>query len=140
MDLELKSSWEHHKCEYAVASSSYLPFHSSVFFFFFFCSDISKNILHKLRESRRLLFEFVEIGKLTMLNLSGIVNSGRLFFKPSLCMPQMVAKEFLDIPIPMRIQGSEKQKIRGIVVDKDNCLAKDQQNIIWPQYEVCFMY
>ena len=132
--LRVRSCWGHHKCEYAINRTSYFTIQSSDFFFLLFHNFNST--LHKLF----LVFKLLEIGSVTMLNLSGIANVGRLFFKPSLCMPQMVAKEFLDIPIPICIPGLEKQRIRGIVVDKDNCLAQDQLNIIWPQYEVCFTY
>lgn len=75
----------------------------------------------------------------SMLNLSGIINFGRLFFTPSLCMPQLVIKEFLNLPVPIKIPGHEDSKIKGIVVDKDNCLASDQLNTIWSQYQVCFL-
>ena len=62
-------------------------------------------------------------------NLSATLNVARLLWAPSLCMPQMTIKLFGELPVPIA------SHIKGVVVDKDNCFARDGDDKVWPEYQ-----
>lgn len=43
-------------------------------------------------------------------------------------------KSFDALPIPLEFPG-QKLEIKGVVLDKDNCFAKDHDDKVWPAYE-----
>lgn len=69
-----------------------------------------------------------------LFNASAVLNVSRLTYNPSLCLPHLAVESFDKLPIPLAIPGKEA-KIRGIVLDKDNCFAKDHDDKVWPAYE-----
>lgn len=69
-----------------------------------------------------------------IFNASAILNVGRLSYNPSLCLPHLAVASFDKLPIPFKIPGHENAKIRGVVLDKDNCFAKDKDDKVWPAY------
>lgn len=46
-------------------------------------------------------------------------------------MPHITLKTFDQITLPFPIDAT----IKGVVVDKDNCFAKDHDDKVWPEYE-----
>lgn len=62
-------------------------------------------------------------------NLSATLNVAKLLWAPSLCMPQMTIKLFGELPVPIA------SHIKGVVVDKDNCFARDGDDKVWPEYQ-----
>lgn len=68
-----------------------------------------------------------------LFNASATLNASRLAYNPSLCLPHLTVTSFDKIPIPIRIPGQDVQ-IRGVVLDKDNCFAKDHDDKVWPAY------
>lgn len=66
-------------------------------------------------------------------NASAIWNVFRLTYNPALCLPHLTVESFDKLPIPLVFPGSSV-RIRGIVLDKDNCFAKDLDDKIWPAY------
>lgn len=71
-----------------------------------------------------------------MFNVSATLNVSRLAYNPSLCLPHFAVKSFDQLPIPLAIPGQETT-IKGVVLDKDNCFAKDHDDKVWPAYSVC---
>lgn len=72
-----------------------------------------------------------------MLNLSATLNAGRLLYNPALCLPHLSVKTFDQIPIPLIFPGHDSVEIKGVVLDKDNCFAKDKDDKLWEPYSVC---
>ncbi|KAI5956810.1 hypothetical protein KGF54_000427 [Candida jiufengensis] len=70
-----------------------------------------------------------------LFNLSATLNASRLLYNPGLCLPHLTVKSFDQLSIPFKIPGHDDVKIKGIVLDKDNCFAKDHDDKVWPQYE-----
>lgn len=69
-----------------------------------------------------------------LVNTSAILNVSRLAYSPSLCLPHLRLNSFDELPLPLIIPGHEDVSIRGIVLDKDNCFAKDKDDKVWPAY------
>ncbi|KAF3991676.1 hypothetical protein FT663_00987 [Candidozyma haemuli var. vulneris] len=69
-----------------------------------------------------------------IFNASAILNVGRLTYNPSLCLPHLTVASFDKLPIPFKIPGHENATIKGVVLDKDNCFAKDKDDKVWPAY------
>lgn len=69
-----------------------------------------------------------------MFNVSATLNVSRLLYNPALCLPHITVKAFDKIPIPFTIQGHPDATIKGVVLDKDNCFAKDHDDKVWPSY------
>lgn len=65
-----------------------------------------------------------------MGNLSGTFNALKILYNPSLIKPKFIYNTFNDIPIPLN------NKIKAIVLDKDNCISYPHQNRIWEPYNV----
>ena len=85
---------------------------------------------------------------LLLMNLSGTINTFRLFYHPKLSRPHVVLNQFSDLTFPLGkcIASNVKRKygvtipepdIRAIVLDKDNCIAKPHSLEIWSDYRVC---
>lgn len=68
-----------------------------------------------------------------LFNASAVINVSRLAYNPALCLPHLAVENFDKLPIPLSIPGKET-RIRGIVLDKDNCFAKDHDDKVWPAY------
>lgn len=69
-----------------------------------------------------------------LFNASAVLNVSRLAYNPSLCLPHLAVESFDKLPIPLAIPG-KAANIKGIVLDKDNCFAKDHDDKVWPAYE-----
>lgn len=67
------------------------------------------------------------------LNLSATLNVLRLLYQPSLCLPHAKVPTFDKLQIPFTFPQTE---IRAVVLDKDNCFAKDHDDKVWPAYEL----
>lgn len=65
-----------------------------------------------------------------MGNLSGTFNALKVLFKPSLVKPRLTYSNFNELPIPL------DNKIKAIVLDKDNCIAYPHDTDIWESYTV----
>lgn len=64
-------------------------------------------------------------------NLSATLNILRLITNPYLCMPQIVVPTFNNISVPI---DAKNTTIKAIVLDKDNCFAKNHDDKVWPEY------
>lgn len=73
------------------------------------------------------------------LNLSATLNASRLLYNPSLCLPHITVKSFDQLVLPFTIPTAPNVTIKGVVLDKDNCFAKDHDDKVWPEYEVCLL-
>ncbi|GMG55532.1 unnamed protein product [Ambrosiozyma monospora] len=67
-------------------------------------------------------------------NLSATLNIIRLVLKPELCLPHLTVPNFNQMPIPVTSDLIPKDKIKAIVLDKDNCIAKDHDDKVWHEY------
>lgn len=74
-----------------------------------------------------------------MFNISATLNVSRLAYNPSLCLPHLTVASFDKMAIPFKIPNHEDIVIKGVVLDKDNCFAKDHDDKIWKDYEVCYL-
>lgn len=68
------------------------------------------------------------------LNLSGVVSAFRLVYNPALFLPHVTIPTFKDLPIPLKVPGSETP-IKVVLIDKDNCFAEPHSNKVWPEYQ-----
>lgn len=68
-----------------------------------------------------------------MFNVSATLNVSRLLTKPGLCLPHITVPSFDNITFPIKV--NDNVEIKGIVLDKDNCFAKDKDDKVWPQYK-----
>lgn len=66
-------------------------------------------------------------------NLSGTFNALRVIYKPQLCMPQLVIPDFSKLPIPLCFN---KNRIKAVVLDKDNTFAKPYDDKVYAGYKV----
>ncbi|CAI5760678.1 unnamed protein product [Candida verbasci] len=62
-----------------------------------------------------------------LFNLSATLNFSKILYNPSLVLPTVTISSFDQLKLP--ING-----IKGIVLDKDNCISKDHDDKIWPSY------
>ncbi|KAG7665606.1 uncharacterized protein J8A68_000812 [[Candida] subhashii] len=70
-----------------------------------------------------------------MFNVSATLNVSRLLYNPSLCLPHSIIKSFDQLSIPISIPNNSTSQIKGVVLDKDNCFAKDHDDKVWPAYQ-----
>lgn len=70
-----------------------------------------------------------------MFNVSATVNVSRLLTNPSLCLPHITVKSFDKMLVPFKIPNHEDVVIKGVVLDKDNCFAKDKDDKVFPDNE-----
>ncbi|KAI5964502.1 hypothetical protein KGF57_000994 [Candida theae] len=73
------------------------------------------------------------------LNLSATLNISRLLYNPGLCLPHITVKSFDQLTLPFQIPNHPNVKIKGVVLDKDNCFAKDHDDKVWPAYETTWL-
>lgn len=66
-----------------------------------------------------------------LFNASATLNVPRLLYNPSLCVPHVTAKSFDKLTFPLIVAG---HPIKALVLDKDNCFAKDGDDKVWPEY------
>ena len=75
-----------------------------------------------------------------LMNLSGTFNVLKLIHNPSLCLSQASISNFNHLPIPLSTafvsRHGGKVDIRAVVLDKDNCFAKPNENAVHKPYEV----
>lgn len=69
-----------------------------------------------------------------LFNASATLNASRLLYNPTLCLPHLTIKSFDQLLLPLAIPG-HLVDIKGVVLDKDNCFAKDHDDKVWPAYE-----
>lgn len=62
------------------------------------------------------------------MNLSATLNVSKLLYNPGLCKPKLVVDNFNQLPIPFN------DKIKAIVLDKDNCFAYPKESEVWHEY------
>lgn len=67
-----------------------------------------------------------------LFNASAVANVHRVAYNPALCLPHLRVDSFDKLVFPLAIPGAS---IRAIVLDKDNCFAKDHDDKIWPAYQ-----
>lgn len=75
------------------------------------------------------------------LNLSASLNIFKLISNPSLCLPHATIATFKDLPIPLdsAFQGrGEKIEIKAVVLDKDDCFAVPETNVVHDAYKVYY--
>jgi phosphatidylglycerophosphatase GEP4 len=73
------------------------------------------------------------------LNFSGFVNSFKLLTKPSLCLPHATVSQFHELPLPLEkaFEGQgQRVQIKAVVLDKDDCFAYPETNLVHPPYVV----
>ncbi|KAG7751108.1 hypothetical protein KL912_000241 [Ogataea haglerorum] len=63
-----------------------------------------------------------------MLNLSATLHVWKAVANPALVNPHLIVPTFQHLPHHL-------PHIRGMVLDKDNCIAKDHDDRVWPAYE-----
>ncbi|KAI3404190.2 hypothetical protein KGF56_002951 [Candida oxycetoniae] len=67
-----------------------------------------------------------------IFNLSATLNASRILYNPAICLPHFTVKSFDQLTIPLQIPNYPNVRIKGIVLDKDNCFAKDHDDKVWP--------
>lgn len=75
------------------------------------------------------------------MNISATFNVLRLLANPQLSIPHLTIPSFDKIPIPLAFPTSitsTQPNIKAIVLDKDNCFAKDHDDKVWPEYQETF--
>lgn len=66
------------------------------------------------------------------MNVSGIINSFRLFYNPALFVPNLTVPTFDQIPLPIPALKGKPASL--IILDKDNCFAEPHSYIVYPEY------
>ena len=77
------------------------------------------------------------------MNVSAVLNASKFLVTPSLFLPHATVATFDGIFIPVsqaliKANGGEPPDIKAVVLDKDNCFARQRENIIYEPYMVCF--
>jgi phosphatidylglycerophosphatase GEP4 len=73
------------------------------------------------------------------LNLNGFFNVFRCLASPSLCLPHATVSTFNDLPIPLDKAfkaRKEKPVIKAVVLDKDDCFAYPDSNVVFESNKV----
>ena len=71
------------------------------------------------------------------MNVSATLNAFRLLRNPSLCLPYATISTFNDLPVPLSTAfGNAEADIRAVVLDKDNCFAVPEENVVYKPYTV----
>jgi hypothetical protein len=78
---------------------------------------------------------------LRTFNLSGTLSALTLIFRPSLCLPQAVVRNFNELPLPLSRAFEHdrrfgKVNIRAVVLDKDDCFARPHENEVAGEFKV----
>ncbi|KAK1766203.1 Phosphatidylglycerophosphatase GEP4, mitochondrial [Phialemonium atrogriseum] len=72
------------------------------------------------------------------LNLSASLNVFKLLANPSLCLPHATVPTFNDLPIPLDKafeKEGRKVNIRAVILDKDDCFAYPDSNVVHGPYK-----
>lgn len=75
------------------------------------------------------------------LNISGFFNVFKLLTKPSLCLPHATVSQFNELPFPLEeaFDGQSKPvQIKAVILDKDDCFAYPETNLVHPPYTVSY--
>ena len=75
------------------------------------------------------------------LNLSASLNVFKLLANPSLCLPHATVSTFNDLPIPLERAFEKKEgkvDIKAVILDKDDCFAYPDENVVYESYKVFF--
>jgi phosphatidylglycerophosphatase GEP4 len=72
------------------------------------------------------------------LNVSATLNMFRVLVRPGLCLPHATVSTFNDLPVPLSraFEKYGKVDIRAVVLDKDDCFAKPNENEVYKPYRV----
>jgi phosphatidylglycerophosphatase GEP4 len=72
------------------------------------------------------------------LNVSATLNIFRVLARPGLCLPQATISTFNDLPLPLNrvFEKHGKVDIRAVVLDKDDCFARPNENEVYKPYKV----
>ncbi|CAG59919.1 uncharacterized protein GVI51_H04213 [Nakaseomyces glabratus] len=62
------------------------------------------------------------------MNFNATFNALRVIYNHSLCIPRLRIATFNQLPIPI------KPHIKVVVVDKDNCMALQDDDKVWHEY------
>lgn len=66
------------------------------------------------------------------INLSATLNTFKLLLNPSLIVPQVTVANFSQLPVP--IPGKNGATIKAVILDKDNCFARDGADHVFEDY------
>ena len=71
-------------------------------------------------------------------NVSATLNVFRLITKPTLCLPHATVSTFNQLPIALNaaFQKYKNVDIKAVVLDKDNCFAYPNSNVVYKPYQV----
>lgn len=74
------------------------------------------------------------------MNVPAILGALKVIKTPSLCLPHQAVPTFADIPIhwdrQFEYQPGKHSDIKAVVLDKDNCFAVPNQDVVDPSCEV----
>lgn len=72
------------------------------------------------------------------LNVSATLNIFRVLARPGLCLPHATISTFNDLPVPLSraFEKYGKADIRAVVLDKDDCFARPNENEVYKPYRV----
>lgn len=72
------------------------------------------------------------------LNFSATLNVFRVLVRPGLCLPHAAVSTFNDLPVPLNgaFEKYGKVDIRAVVLDKDDCFARPNENQIYKPFRV----
>lgn len=72
------------------------------------------------------------------LNVSATLNVFRVLARPGICLPHATVSTFNDVPLPLNKAFGKygKVNIRAVVLDKDDCFARPNENEIYKPYRV----
>ena len=76
------------------------------------------------------------------LNINGFLNVFRCLVSPSLCLPHATVSTFNELPIPLdKAFEARKGKaaIKAVVLDKDDCFAYPDSNVVFESNKVGHM-
>jgi len=75
---------------------------------------------------------------MSMLNVSATLNVFRVLARPGLCLPHATISTFNDLPVPLNkaFEKYGKANIRAVVLDKDDCFARPNDNEVYKPYRV----
>lgn len=74
------------------------------------------------------------------MNISATLNVFRLLANPSLCLPHHQVPSFNELFFPLSKIAGLGPEIKAIVLDKDNCFAKNYDDKVWHEYEVSNLF
>jgi hypothetical protein len=71
-------------------------------------------------------------------NVSATLNVFRVLVRPGLCLPHATVSTFDNLPVPLNraFEKYGKVDIRAVVLDKDDCFARPNENEVYKPYRV----